>query len=332
MGGGMALRSVARARDGTRKLVFELTEGEGKGGSVEAVLIPVVREAGSKPRITLCVSSQVGCAMACQFCLTGKLGLAANLSAAQIVEQLVEARRLQVREGDEHPITNIVFMGMGEPLHNLDAVLAATEIMNHPLGLQMSHNKVTVSTVGLVDKLEEFAARCGAAQLAVSLHATTDEVRDWIVPVNRRHNLASLLGALAAHYPRGNRARRRVLIEYVMLAGVNDSLEDAQRLVDILEPIEAKINLIHFNPHEGTQFRRSPTEQVLAFRSVVIRGGRVCTIRDSRGDDELAACGQLGDVSKAARPARPLPPPERFLGALAGGGGGGGVAAAAAAE
>ncbi|GBF92101.1 dual-specificity RNA methyltransferase [Raphidocelis subcapitata] len=301
MEGGLRLEGVARARDGTRKLVFRLTEGEGKGG-IEAVLIPVVREAGSKPRITLCVSSQVGCDMGCKFCLTGKLGLAANLSAAQITEQLVEARRLQAREGDGVPITNIVYMGMGEPLHNLEAVLASAEGMAHPLGLHVSHNKITVSTVGLVDRLGEFVARCSTAQLAVSLHATTDEIRDAIVPVNRRHDLSSLLGALAEHYPRGNPAKRRVLIEYVMLDGVNDSDKDAERLVRLLEPIEAKVNLIQFNAHEGTPFRRTPDARLLAFRSILIRGGRVCTIRDSRGDDQLAACGQLGDVSTARRP------------------------------
>lgn len=177
---------------------------------------------------------------------------------------------------------------------------------------------MTVSTVGLVDKLEQFASTSNV-QLALSLHATTDEVRDWIVPVNRRHNLAQLTALLRRHYSVGNAAKRRVLVEYTMLDGVNDSEEDAVRLLEMLQGVEAKINLIAFNPWEGTRFRSSSRERMLAFRSTLIRGGRICTIRDSRGDDEMAACGQLGSGVVAGRVAAPplLEPPEHMRSVLA---------------
>lgn len=193
--GGLRLQSVHAAADGTRKLALTLTAGPGAGGRVEAVLIPIVRSSGGRSRITLCVSSQVGCAMNCQFCLTGRMGLRGSLTAAQVVEQVVIARRF-LRDEDlaagaaSHisPLTNVVYMGMGEPMHNLPAVLPSLDILVQPLGLHLSRNKVTVSTVGLVPEMRQVAAS-GAAVLAVSLHATTDEVRDWIVPVNRRYNL-----------------------------------------------------------------------------------------------------------------------------------------------
>ncbi|KAF6259257.1 hypothetical protein COO60DRAFT_1270164 [Scenedesmus sp. NREL 46B-D3] len=322
--GGLLLEQVAAAKDGTTKLVFKLTEGEGAGGSVEAVLIPMLHRRGARKHVTLCVSSQVGCAMNCQFCYTGRMGLSGNLSTAQIIEQVRQAAQAEYgimlwqagqRRGTDASadasITNVVFMGMGEPLHNYEAVMAAVDILCQPLGLHMSHNKVTVSTVGLVDVLERFAASSNV-QLALSLHATTDEVRDWIVPVNRRHNLAALSAVLRQQYGAGNAAGRRVLVEYTMLSGVNDTLQDAQRLVQLLEGVEAKVNLITFNPFQGTRFRPSSIEQVLAFRSVLIQAGRICTIRDSRGDDEMAACGQLGNPALSSKAAPILPPPPQF--------------------
>ncbi|MEW5297772.1 MAG: hypothetical protein WDW36_000956 [Sanguina aurantia] len=315
--GGLKLQQVVRARDGTRKLVFKLTTGEGAGGQVEAVLIPVVRQAGLRDRVTLCVSSQVGCAMNCQFCYTGRMGLLGSLSTAQIIEQVVAARRVMAEEGDEAPLTNLVFMGMGEPLHNLEAVLAATDIMTHHLGLHMSHNKVTISTVGLVPELRQAVAR-SRAQIALSLHATTDEVRDWIAPINRRHPLSSLVQALRDLFPQGDKDGRTLLVEYVMLRGVNDTAEDAERLVGLLQDVRAKVNLIVFNPHAGTRFLPSLDPELLAFRSTLIKSGRVCTIRDSRGDDEMAACGQLGDVGVTVTRFAPLlQPPARFLSVLA---------------
>jgi 23S rRNA (adenine2503-C2)-methyltransferase len=203
---------------------------------------------------------------------------------------------------------------MGEPLHNMDAVCRAIEIMKCPLGLHLSHNKLTVSTVGLVPEMRKFLSTpIGlSVQLALSLHATTDEIRDWIVPVNKKqgHNLASLMSCLEDHFPlEGDKS---VLIEYVMLKGINDTDEDASRLLKLLEKTKAKINLIVFNPHSGTRFHPSEVERVNAFRSILIQGGRVCTIRDSRGDDEMAACGQLGDLAVSLRQAPILEPPERF--------------------
>mmetsp|Transcript_28832 Transcript_28832/g.74419 ORF Transcript_28832/g.74419 Transcript_28832/m.74419 type:complete len:452 (+) Transcript_28832:65-1420(+) len=198
--GGLQLQGVARSRDGTRKLLFKLTGGEAKGSTIETVIIPVVRELGQKSRLTLCVSTQVGCAMNCQFCYTGRMGLLGNLTTAQIVEQVVEARRFLNAEGDDTPLTNLVYMGMGEPLHNLQAVTDSINIMCCPLGLHVSHNKITVSTVGLVDEMKRFVPQ-SRAQLALSLHATTDEVRDWIVPVNRRYPLEELIGALRELFP-----------------------------------------------------------------------------------------------------------------------------------
>eukprot|EP00195_Chlamydomonas_chlamydogama_P015783 CAMPEP_0202908476 /NCGR_PEP_ID=MMETSP1392-20130828/46166_1 /ASSEMBLY_ACC=CAM_ASM_000868 /TAXON_ID=225041 /ORGANISM="Chlamydomonas chlamydogama, Strain SAG 11-48b" /LENGTH=164 /DNA_ID=CAMNT_0049597841 /DNA_START=1 /DNA_END=491 /DNA_ORIENTATION=- len=164
----------------------------------------------------------------------------------------------------------------------------------------MSHNKVTVSTVGLVKEMREVVAR-SRAQLALSLHATTDEVRNWIVPVNRRYPLSELLGALAQLFPADSPEGRSVLIEYTMLRGINDTEEDARRLLKLLEPVQCKVNLIVFNAHQGTRFQPSHDEQILAFRSILIQGGRVCTIRDSRGDDEMAACGQLGALGLSFR-------------------------------
>jgi len=322
--GGLELADVHEASDGTRKLVFRVSEGPAAGGKVEAVLIPILRSSGRKERITLCVSSQLGCAMNCQFCLTGRMGLGGNLLTAQIVEQLVEARRYLASVGDKTPITNVVFMGMGEPLHNLDAVLAATSIFCHPMGLHMSHNKISVSTVGLVPEMERFC-RESSAQLAVSLHATTDEVRDWIVPVNRRYPIHELMASLRSLFPSQDGAgstRRHVLIEYLMLRGINDTEDDARRLLELLEGIEAKINLLIFNPHVGTMFAASTDEQIARFRSILIQGGRVCTVRDSRGDDQMAACGQLGDPVQRGGPLPPiLAPPARFREGFGGGAG-----------
>lgn len=307
--GGLQLLSTHKAADGTCKMLFKLKDQQ-VAGAIETVLIPVTREGSLRPRTTLCVSSQVGCAMNCQFCYTGRMGLRAQLSTAQIVEQVVEAMRLASRESEAAalglpgaaplpPITNIVFMGMGEPLHNLSAVLSAVDILCDGTGLQFSHNKVTVSTVGLVPQLRHFVQN-SPAQLAVSLHATTDEVRKKIVPVNRKWPLETLIGSLRELFPRdpAKSHPRHVLIEYVMLRDVNDSLEDAHRLVELMQDVECKINLIMFNPHEGTQFTASSMEQVEAFRDIIMQARRVCTIRDSRGDDEMAACGQLGSLEE----------------------------------
>lgn len=308
--GGLHLQSQVRAADGTRKLIFAL---EGTSGQVETVLIPVIREQGQKERITICVSSQVGCAMNCQFCYTGRMGLLQNLTTAQIVEQLVEARRILAEQPDAPPATNIVFMGMGEPLNNMQAVMDAVAIATEPLGLHFSKNKITVSTVGLVPEIRRFCEAGCPAQLAVSLHAPNDRIRDWIAPVNRRYNLDMLMNCLREHFPKGVKAGwhgRHVLFEYVMLKGVNDAPEHARELLQLVDGVECKFNLIVFNPHKGTQFEASPREAVLQFRSILIQGGLVCTVRDSRGPDEMAACGQLGNPALVQTTAPILPRPD----------------------
>lgn len=315
LAGGLALQGAHTAKDGTRKLVFALVAEEGGArGTVETVLIPMANRQGQNLRYTACLSTQVGCAMNCQFCLTGRMGLLGNLSTAQIVEQVVQARRYLAEQQVAIPIHNIVFMGMGEPLHNFDAVMAAIEVL--AVGLELSRNKIIVSSVGLVPEIRRFIAS-KAAKLAVSLHATTDEVRDWIVPTNRRYPLALLLGALREAFPMAEDVRDDfVVIEYVLLKGVNDTLADAQRLVALTSDIYCLVNLIVYNPHPHAPFQKSDEADVLAFRGVFLEARRPCTVRLSKGDDEMAACGQLGDVGLAARPAPLLAPPERLQQAL----------------
>lgn len=286
------------ARDGTTKLLWKLDNG----AVIESVMIPADK------RNTLCISSQVGCAMNCQFCYTARMGLQSNLSTAEIVDQVVQARRHFDAKGIR--LTNIVFMGMGEPMHNPDNVFPATEVLCNHDGLDFSTRKVTVSTSGIVPAIERFATE-SRARLAVSLNATTDEVRDWIMPINRRYPLGVLLEALR-NYP--YRANERVTFEYVMLDGVNDSMDDARRIVRLTQGIPCKINLIPFNPHSGTEFVSSPRERIEEFQRFLVSKGMGVTVRETRGDDGMAACGQLGKLGDKS-PKR-MKPPERFVGVL----------------
>jgi len=303
----LTLDSVNTAQDGTKKLVFQLSQG----GAVESVIIPATSSSGRK-RNTLCISSQLGCAMNCQFCFTAKMGLHKHLSTAEIVDQVVQAQRLVGAEGER--ISNVVFMGMGEPLHNPDNVIKATEILLHKDGINLSHNKVTVSTSGLVPAIRQFC-RESSAMLAVSLNATTDDVRNWIMPVNRKHDLEELMQTLRDEFPRGIGGQEKVFFEYVMLKGVNDTLDDAKRLLRLTAGVPCKVNLIPFNAHDGSEFKSSERDDVLAFRDLLANAGMVCTIRESRGDDRMAACGQLGEGSGAGRraPPRTRPPPRLEL-------------------
>ncbi|CAI5520863.1 unnamed protein product [Closterium sp. Naga37s-1] len=268
-------------------------------------------------RNTVCVSTQLGCAMGCQFCFTAKMGLQRNLTAGEIVDQVVQIRRLFTEEIG--PVTNLVFMGMGEPLHNLPAVLTACNTLLDPLGAHCSPARTTVSTCGLVPEMHEFCSHSDAS-LALSLHATTDEVRSSIMPINKKHNLSALFACLIQLFPdptarpapdageggdgrdgaglQQQSKKRHVFIEYLMLDGVNDSLEDARRLVTLTAGIACKINLIVFNPHPGTALQPSPLPRVLAFQHELVQGGRKAYLRHSRGDDEMAACGQLGQVPR----------------------------------
>ncbi|GAX77170.1 hypothetical protein CEUSTIGMA_g4615.t1 [Chlamydomonas eustigma] len=321
LSGGLTLQSVRTAQDGTKKLVFALNQGEGSAmGTVETVLIPMPNKNGINSRYTACLSTQVGCAMNCQFCYTGRMGLLGNLTTAQIVEQVVEARRMLSQEASdsagasEIPIGNIVFMGMGEPLHNYNALLAAIDILAE--GLCLSRSKIIVSSVGLVPEIRSFLDT-KKAKLAVSLHATTDEVRDWIVPVNRRYPIKELISLLQGYFPmsnakQSNTSDKFVVIEYVLLRHINDTAEDAVRLSDLLKDVYCMVNLIVFNPHEGTQFKGSEEESVKTFRSILVKAGKVCTVRVSKGDDTMSACGQLGDLGSSPRLAPLLQPPEKF--------------------
>jgi len=267
---------VARSIDGTRKLLFRLRGGY----AVESVLIP------EAPRLTLCISSQAGCGMGCEFCATARLGLQRNLSEDEIVGQVMAAER-EFDPGES--ITNIVFMGMGEPLHNYDAVVAAIEILCAPWGLNISARRITVSTVGLLPQMERLVRETNV-NLAVSLTATTEAQRARLMPVNRKYPLAQLL-AMCRALPIAQ--RRRITFEYVMLAGINDSPADADRLVKLLHGIRAKVNLIPFNPFPGAGVARSSDAAIEAFRARVSAAGVLATVRRSRGRDIDAACGQL---------------------------------------
>ena len=284
--GSIARAQVARSSDGTHKLLLRLGDGE----EIESVIIP------TEGRTTLCISSQAGCAMGCGFCATARMGLHRNLTAGEILGQLMAARR-ELEPGEI--LTNYVFMGMGEPLANYPRLHRALTIMTADWGLGISPRRITVSTVGLVPSMERLLADF-PVNLAVSLHATTDEVRDRIAPINLRYPLHVLIEACKA-LPIAR--RRRITFEYVMLAGVNDSTDDARRLAKMLAPLRAKVNLIFFNPFADSPFAPSARERVEGFQAILHRGNLTATIRESRGRDIAAACGQLyAERRQAAAP------------------------------
>ncbi len=268
--------SVRRSSDGTRKLLLRLSDGE----EIETVIIP------GENRVTLCLSSQAGCAMGCEFCATARMGLHRNLTTAEIAGQIFAARR---ELDDSEEITNYVFMGMGEPLANYPRLIRTLAAMTEPWAMGISPRRITVSTVGHVPMMERLVAEI-PVNIAVSLHATTDALRDRLAPINRRYPLQELIAA-CRRLPLKNRSR--VTFEYVMLAGVNDSVDDARRLVKLLHPMRAKVNLIFFNPFPGAVLERSPREAVEIFQGILRRGNLTATIRESRGLDIAAACGQL---------------------------------------
>jgi 23S rRNA (adenine2503-C2)-methyltransferase len=264
--------TVEVSRDGTRKYLFRLADGN----TVESVLIP------EEDRTTLCISSQVGCAMACEFCLTGTFRLTRNLSTAEIVNQICAVKK-------EAEVKNLVFMGMGEPLANLDNVVRALRIITLQDGLQFSTRRVTVSTSGLVPELDRLGAAV-TVNLAVSLNGTTDDVRSRLMPINRKYPLRELLAA-CKRFPLP--ARRMITFEYVMIKGVNDTLDDAKRLVRLLSNIPSKVNLIPFNEHEGCSLHRSDQEAIDRFHRYLLDKHVTVITRASRGADISAACGQL---------------------------------------
>jgi len=268
---------VQRSRDGTRKHLFRLADGE----EIESVLIL------DDGRLTACISTQVGCPLACRFCLTGLMGFRRNLSAAEIVGQVLGLQD-KVEQGER--ISSIVLMGMGEPLLNFPQVERALRILCDQDGANFSPRRITLSTVGHVPGIRKLAASDLGVNLAVSLSATTDDVRDLIIPINRRWPIAELLKVCRAFpLPR----RRRLTFEYVMLGGVNDSLEDAKRLVALLRGIRCKVNLIPLNASPDLADHPSPRKQVEAFQEVLRDAGFTATIRESRGWDISAACGML---------------------------------------
>ncbi len=280
------------SKDGTRKYLIRL----GPGIEVETVYIPDVGRAGA-----LCVSSQVGCTLNCTFCHTGTQALVRNLTASEIVAQ-VQVARDDLEEWpspkEDRRLTNIVFMGMGEPLYNLDNVAASIDIISDNEGIAISRRRITVSTSGVVPQLHDLGEN-SQAMLAISLHATNDTLRDVLVPLNKKYPLADLMAGIRA-YP-GLSNARRVTFEYVMLKGVNDTPAEAKALVQLLKGIPAKINLIPFNPWPGTDYECSSWSTIEAFAAILNKGGYASPIRTPRGRDILAACGQLRSESEKLR-------------------------------
>jgi 23S rRNA (adenine2503-C2)-methyltransferase len=263
--------------DGTTKFLLRLADGR----HIESVYIP------DTPAQTFCVSTQAGCAMGCAFCLTGRMGLVRNLTAGEIAGQV---RLLAHATGLAEKAFNIVLMGMGEPLHNYEPTMKALRILADEQGLGVPARRVTLSTVGLVPALERLAREPNMPNLAVSLHATTEEQRNALVPINRKYSLAQLVAA-CKRFPL--RRRSRITFEYVLLDGVNDSDDDARRLVALLDGIKAKVNLLPLNEAAGIAFRRPPDARVDAFARILADRGMVVSVRKSRGRDIRAACGQL---------------------------------------
>lgn len=314
----LSIDKVQLSVDGTRKLRLKTADDR----LIESVLIPdddardvmsgmASSEKGpdaydddedepswERKKLTQCVSSQVGCAIDCDFCATAKLGFGRNLSAGEIVSQVYQAEALlralpaddptRIAGGDQ--VTNLVFMGMGEPLHNFDNLTKALKILLHPLGRGFSRRRITVSTSGLVPAIEKLAQEGLPVNLAVSLNATTDEVRDVIMPINKRYPLKMLLSALR-RFPLER--RQRITMEYVLLGGVNDTLDDARRLPELLRGIPCKLNLIPWNPHPQAPYKRPERSAVLAFQAECMKLGFTTYTRKTRGIDIDAACGQL---------------------------------------
>ncbi len=264
------------SRDGTRKLLLAMSDGK----EVETVLIP------GKGRITQCISTQVGCAVGCTFCLTATAGLTRNLTASEMLAEVMAGR--QQTDGQ---LRNLVLMGMGEPLHNYEQVARFVRIVTDPRGMAFSPRRVTLSTSGMIPGIRRMTEENLPCNLALSLNATTDEVRSKIIPLNRKYPIGELMQCIRDYI--GRRGDKRVLIEYVMLAGVNDSIADARRLVTLLDGLKCTVNLLPFNPYPGSAFRRPDDATVEQFRDILIRASLVAVIRQSRGRDISAACGQL---------------------------------------
>jgi len=284
---GLKVAADQKSADGSRKWLFELEDGN----RIESVYIPEAE------RATLCISSQVGCALNCSFCSTAQQGFNRNLTAAEIIGQLWMASRL-LAEDDRLPVSNVVFMGMGEPLLNFDNVMTAVSLMQDDFAYALSKRRVTLSTAGVVPGLKRLA-EVSDISLALSLHAPDDALRNELVPLNIKYHIDEVLQACKAYVGEG---RRRVTIEYVMLDGVNDSDRHARALAKRLRHVPAKINLIPFNPFPRARYQRSSTQRIERFRDILHNAGIVTITRRTRGDDIDAACGQLaGDFTDRTR-------------------------------
>ena len=282
----LELFKVQSSKDGTRKYLFKLHDEH----FIESVLIP------ERDHFTLCISSQAGCALNCRFCLTAKQGFKRDLETPEIIEQVIQVKRSM---DDPDRMTNIVFMGMGEPLANYDAVVKAIENLVSEDGLNFSHRKVTLSTCGLVPQMKKLGQDV-TVNLAISLNAADDETRSFLMPINRKYPLKTLLSA-CKDFPLPN--RRMITFEYILIEDVNDRDEDALKLVDILGDIRAKINLIPLNPHPGSDMSPPSAKAILHFQEILIKNHFTAIIRKSKGEEISAACGQLSGELKS-----PLPP------------------------
>ncbi|MBE0495769.1 MAG: 23S rRNA (adenine(2503)-C(2))-methyltransferase RlmN [Campylobacterales bacterium] len=283
------------SKDGSVKTLFRLRDGH----TIESVLLPmkeeVVDEEGrrvSHPKFTICISSQVGCKIGCTFCLTAKGGFVRNLSAGEIVGQVLALKKRHGISPERR--VNIVYMGMGEPLDNLDAVAKAVKIFADLDGLSISPKRQTISTSGLSHQIKKLGEMNLGILLAISLHAVDDALRQELMPINKAYNIASIIEAVKV-FPIDE--RKRIMFEYLVIRGRNDDLGSAKKLVTLLHGIKSKVNLIYFNPHEGSPYTRPHTAEMEAFRDYLNAHGIVCTIRQSKGLDISAACGQLKERS-----------------------------------
>ena len=275
---------VEQAKDGTKKFLFQLDDGN----RVESVLIP------DKARLTLCLSTQVGCAFGCRFCLTGKLGWKRDLTTSEILNQILAVKKTLPGKAS---ITNIVLMGMGEPLANYENTLKALALMVHPDAFKFSSRRITLSTVGLLPQLEQLSKEKISFCLAISLNASDEETRSYLMPVNRRYPLNKIL-RLCKNFPL--RPRSRITFEYVLVEGINDSPQDAKRLMGILRGIPSKVNLIPLNEAPGIPFRKPSDEAVKRFQEILMEAGLTAIVRTSKGREISAACGQLQAKSTAS--------------------------------
>ena len=281
------LKKVFLSEDGTKKYLIQLDSGS----SIEMVRIP------EKKRITLCISSQAGCALQCTFCATGAQGFEKNLSADEIIGQLWLAN---FHEKNDTPITNVVFMGMGEPLLNFEPVITSADIMRNEFAYFLSKKRITISTSGLIPQINKLADRTDVS-LAISLHAADDSLRDIIVPINKKYPIKNLLEA-CKNYLSTQKDSRHITIEYILIDGINDSIEHARGLSKILAGLTCKINLIPFNPFDGCDYKRSKDKNIEVFRKHLFNKGYITTLRVTRGDDIDGACGQLvGNLKKATQ-------------------------------